>query len=257
MKTDKKKEEGRILDKENIIWGVHPVHELLVTRPRTVHEILIQKTKSGKKLQAIIDLARKEHVKVKFSSQFRLAGSRQINHQGVIAKVMPFETLKEESFFSLLSQIDEPFLLALDSIQDPHNLGAIIRSASAAGVSGIILPKDRCAPLSGTVAKISAGALAHVPICQTTNIVRMLQKLKEKGVWVYGTIKEGGKTIFQTDFSGPVCLVIGSEEKGVRPLVKEQCDFRVTIPMQGELDSLNASVAAGVILFEIVRQKSS
>ncbi len=146
-------------------------------------------------------------------------------------------------------------MLALDHVQDPHNLGAIIRSASAAGVHALILPKDRSAPLSGTVAKIAAGAMEYLPICQTTNLVRTLQKLKDHSVWIYGTIKEGGTSVYQTDFAGSVCLVIGSEQKGIRPLVQEQCDFRTTIPMQGKLESLNASVAAAVVMFEIVRQK--
>lgn len=240
---------------ENFIWGIHPVYELLVHRPRSIHEISIQKNKTGKTLQEIIDLARKESVKVKFSQELRLPSSQQLNHQGVIARVMPQDTLTDQDFFQLLSTEEEPFIVALDCIQDPHNLGAIIRSAAAAGVTAVIVPKDRSASISGTVAKISAGALLHLPVCQTTNFVRMLQELKEKGIWIYGTIKEGGTSIYQTDFSGPMCLVIGGEEKGIRPLVKEQCDFRVTIPMQGSLDSLNASVAAGITLFEIVRQK--
>ena len=243
------------LNEDQLVWGIHPVYELLAARPRSIHEILIEKGKTSRKLQEIIDLARAEQVKVKFTPQFRIAGSRQMNHQGVIARIMPFETLPEEAFLALLSQSKTPFVLALDSIQDPHNLGAIIRSASAAGVTGLIVPKDRSAPLSGTVAKISAGALTHLPVCQSTNFVRMLQKLKEQGIWIYGTIKEGGVAIYQTDFAGPLCLVIGGEEKGIRPLVQEQCDFKVTIPMQREIDSLNASVAAGIIMFEIVRQK--
>ncbi len=254
--SQKKSRDSAETAQDNLVWGIHPVHELLSVRPRSVHEVQIQQTKGGKKLQAIIDLARQQKVKVKFTEQFRVPGSNQINHQGVIARVMEHETLTEATFFALIEKTDTPFLLALDSIQDPHNLGAIIRSASAAGVHGLILPKDRCAPISGTVAKIAAGALEHLPICQTTNLVRTLQKLKETGVWIYGTIKEGGSSIYETDFNGPVCLVIGSEQKGIRPLVKEQCDFRTTIPMQGELDSLNASVAAAVIMFEIVRQKN-
>lgn len=257
MRKDSKKNphDTAEIAQENMIWGIHPVLELLATRPRSVYEVHIQQTKGGKKLQAIIDLAREQKVKVKFTPQFRIPGSNQINHQGVIARIMEHETLTEADFFSLIDKTDTPFLLALDSIQDPHNLGAIIRSASAAGVHGLILPKDRSAPLSGTVAKIAAGALEHLPICQTTNLVRTLQKLKENGVWIYGTIKEGGTSIYETDFDGPICLVIGSEQKGIRPLVKEQCDFKTTIPMQGELESLNASVAAAVIMFEIVRQK--
>ncbi|RJX29506.1 MAG: 23S rRNA (guanosine(2251)-2'-O)-methyltransferase RlmB [Desulfurivibrio sp.] len=242
-------------NEDQLVWGIHPVYEMLAARPRAIHEILIEKGKTGRKLQDIIELARRQQVKVKFTPQLRLAGSRQMNHQGVIARIMPFATMAEEEFLSLLAQAGTPFVLALDSIQDPHNLGAIIRSASAAGVTGLIVPKDRSAPLSGTVAKISAGALAHLPVCQSTNLVRMLQRLKEQGVWIYGTIKEGGVSIYQTDFSGPLCLVIGGEGKGIRPLVQEQCDFKVTIPMQREMDSLNASVAAGIIMFEIVRQK--
>ncbi|MFH1215274.1 MAG: 23S rRNA (guanosine(2251)-2'-O)-methyltransferase RlmB [Pseudomonadota bacterium] len=241
---------------DNLVWGIHPVHELLVTRPRSVHEIIIQKGKTGAKLQEIIELARVEGIKIKFSTDFRMAGSKQMNHQGIIAKVASFETLDEDAFLALLEQHAPPFVLALDSIQDPHNLGAIIRSASAAGVTGLIVPKDRSAPLSGTVAKISAGALAYLPVCQVTNLARMLQKLKEMGVWTYGTVKNGGNSIYRTKFSGAVCLVIGGEEKGIRPLIEEQCDFKVTIPMQRDLDSLNASVAAGVVMFEIVRQKT-
>jgi 23S rRNA (guanosine2251-2'-O)-methyltransferase len=244
------------LNDDQLVWGIHPVYELLAARPRSIHEILIEKGKTSRKLQAIIDLARTEQVKVKFTPQFRIAGSRQMNHQGVIARIMPFETMSEEDFLHLLSSDKKPFVLALDSIQDPHNLGAIIRTASAAGVSGLVVPKDRSAPLSGTVAKISAGALTHLPVCQSTNLVRMLQKLKELGIWIYGAVKEGGVSIYRSDFAGPLCLVIGGEEKGIRPLVQEQCDFKVTIPMQRELDSLNASVAAGIMLFEIVRQKN-
>lgn len=239
---------------DELIWGVHPVQELLRTRPRLIHEILVLKGKTGRQLQNLIDLARKEGVRLKFTEQFRMPGHKQMNHQGVMARIMPLATLTEDDFLALIQERERPFLLALDSIQDPHNLGAIIRTASAAGVDGIILPRDRSAPLTGTVAKISAGALIHLPVCQSTNLARMLQNLKERGIWIYGTIKEGGTSVFETDLSGPLCLVVGSEEKGIRPLVAEQCDFKVTIPMQGGLDSLNASVAAGIILFEVVRQ---
>lgn len=241
---------------DNLVWGIHPVHELLAGRPGSIHEIIIQKGKSGQKLREIIDLARDAGIKVNFSADFRMTGNKQMNHQGVIARVAPFATLDEDAFLALLEQHAPPFVLVLDSIQDPHNLGAIIRSASAAGVTGLIIPKDRSAQLSGTVAKISAGASASLPVCQVTNVARMLQKLKEMGMWIYGTVKDGGTSIYQTTFSGAVCLVIGGEEKGIRPLIGEQCDFKVTIPMQRHLDSLNASVAAGVVMFEIVRQRT-
>jgi 23S rRNA (guanosine2251-2'-O)-methyltransferase len=179
-----------------------------------------------------------------------------MNHQGVTAHVMPHSTLTDEEFLAHIASTDMPIIIALDSIQDPHNLGAIIRTAVAAGVDGLILPKDRSAPLTGTVSKISAGALPHLPICLTTNLVRMLQKLQAMNIWICSTLKDSAQTIYTTDFLLPLCLVIGSEEKGVRPLVKKQCDMEVSIPMNGRIDSLNASVAAAVILFEIRRQRT-
>jgi 23S rRNA (guanosine2251-2'-O)-methyltransferase len=148
-----------------------------------------------------------------------------------------------------------PLLLALDSIQDPHNLGAIIRSAVAAGVNGIILPRDRSVSITGTVIRISAGAVYHIDICMVTNLVSSIKSLKKNGIWIFGTTKDGARPIYDIDLTLPACLVIGSEGKGMRPLVAKQSDLLITIPMQSSLDSLNASVAAGIILFEIVRQR--
>lgn len=241
---------------QNIVWGIHPILELLQSQPRTIQGISILQGKGGSKLQTIIDLARSHSVKVKFVSKIRHPENIKITHQGIIAQVMPHTTLTDDEFLAGPAGTDTPLILALDSIQDPHNLGAIIRTAVAAGADGLILPKDRSAPLSGTVSKISAGALPHLPICLTTNLVRMLQKLKEKNIWICSTLKDSGQTIYATDFSLPLCLVIGSEEKGVRPLVRKQCDLEVSIPMSGSIDSLNASVAAAVVLFEIRRQRA-
>ena len=241
---------------QNLIWGVHPVLELLRTQPRTIHSIQILQGKGGSKLQSVIDLARTNGVKVKFVSRLRHPDNIKMNHQGVTAHVMPHATLTDEEFLGSLTGKENPLILALDSIQDPHNLGAIIRTAVAAGVDGLVLPKDRSAPLSGTVVKISAGALPYLSICLTTNLVRMLQKLKEKDIWICSSLKDSGQTIYSADLSVPLCLVIGSEEKGIRPLVRKQCDLEVSIPMSESIDSLNASVAAAVILFEIQRQRA-
>ncbi len=238
------------------MWGIHPILELLRSQPRTIQSISILQGKGSTKLQAIIDLARSHDVKVKFVSKIRQPEDMHMNHQGVIAQVMPHATLTDEEFMEMLAEKDTPLILALDSIQDPHNLGAIIRTAVAAGADGLILPKDRSAPLSGTVLKISAGALPHLPVCLTTNLVRMLQKLKEKNIWICSTLKGSGQTIYSTDLTLPLCLVIGSEEKGIRPLVRKQSDLEVSIPMTGIMDSLNASVAAAVVLFEIQRQRT-
>jgi 23S rRNA (guanosine2251-2'-O)-methyltransferase len=249
----------RLQANENLIWGIHPVAALLEQSPGTITEIYIVKGRPNPKIQAIIDQCRALGIKSRFETALSITGETggSVNHQGVAARTKATETLSEEDFLALIQQETQPaFLLALDSIQDPQNMGAILRSAAAAGVTGVILPRDRSAPLGGTTAKIAAGALAHLAICVVTNLSIFLQKLQQKNIWLYGTVKDGGTSVFITDLTGPVCLVIGNEEKGLRPLVAKQCDFKVTIPMQGSLDSLNASVAAGISLFEVVRQRT-
>lgn len=248
----------RLQATENLVWGIHPVAALLDQQPRTINEVYVVKGKANAKVQEIIDRCRGLGIKVRFEKSLLIKAEQggQINHQGVVARTHATETLTEEDFLAVMRQGGQPpFLLALDSIQDPHNLGAILRSAAAAGVNGVILPRDRSAPLGGTTAKVAAGALAHLQICVVTNLATFLQKLQQHNVWLYGTVKEGGASLFETDLKGGVCLVIGNEEKGLRPLVAKQCDFKITIPMPGSLDSLNASVAAGISLFEVVRQR--
>jgi 23S rRNA (guanosine2251-2'-O)-methyltransferase len=146
-------------------------------------------------------------------------------------------------------------LVVCDSLQDPHNLGAIIRSALAAGAAGAVVTRERSAPLGGTAAKASAGAMAHLPLCQVTNLVSALKDLKKAGFWIFGAVKEDeARSLYDTDLTVPCCLVVGSEGKGLRPLVRRECDLLVSIPMRTSLDSLNSSVAAAVILFEALRQ---
>lgn len=246
----------RLQADETLIWGLHTVTETLERAPRTIKEIYLIKGKGGDKLQTVIDLARAADVRVRFETGLAIAGEGRINHQGVAARVQPVATLDEDTFLQRVNNLVEtPFILALDCIQDPHNFGAILRSAAAAGVHGVVVPRDRSASLTGVVAKISAGALSHLDVCTVTNLANVLDKLKEAGVWIYGTVKDGGEAIHDVDLSDGVCLVIGNEEKGLRPLVRKRCDFAVTIPMPGELDSLNASVAAGIAMFEVVRQR--
>lgn len=250
----------RFNDSDFITWGIHPVLETLHQSPKTIAEIYIIKGRKQTKIQDIIDLAKEQGVRVKFEDDFFIASESgsKCNHQGVIAKTMAVATVDEQTFLNALEESSTPpLLLALDSIQDPHNLGAILRSAAAAGVTGVILPKDRTAPLGGTVQKIAAGGLSHLQITQVTNLSNFLQLLQHYNIWNYGTVKDGGQSIYETDLTGPVCIVIGNEEKGIRPLVAKQCDYKISIPMPGELDSLNASVAAGITLFEVVRQRTS
>lgn len=242
-------------DTDDILWGIHPILELLRLQPKKVREVVIQQGKGGAKLQEIIALAQEQGVKIRFLPGQRFPSSPDKTHQGVLAKTAPVSTCSLHELLKKAKEEEQPLIVALDSIQDPHNLGAIIRTAAAAGATGIILPKDRSAPLNATAAKAAAGAMAHLKLCLVTNLVTSLQAIKEKGFWVYGAAGEAKNTVYGTTFAGSVCLVIGGEDKGMRPLVREQCDELVSIPMAGSLNSLNASVAAGVILFEVVRQR--
>lgn len=244
-------------DTLELIWGIHPVLKSLKANPKSVKEIIIiERAKSSPRLEEIFSLAEKAAIKITRGSPEKHGVAKDMRHQGVAALITAYPTL---SLAELVSRIkgsaSPPLLLALDSVQDPHNLGAIIRTALAAGVDGLIITKDRTAPLNGIAAKTSAGAIASLDICRVTNLVKSLQILKDEGVWVFGAALEGSVSLYEADLAMPLCLVIGSEGKGLRPLVREQCDFLVNIPMQPGLDSLNASVAAGVMLFEIVRQR--
>ncbi|MCL2508717.1 MAG: 23S rRNA (guanosine(2251)-2'-O)-methyltransferase RlmB [Oscillospiraceae bacterium] len=179
------------------------------------------------------------------------------NHQGIIAIAASYKYAEVEDIFALAAQRGEdPFIVVCDGLEDPHNLGAVIRTAEAAGVHGIIIPKRRSASLTFATAKTSAGALEYVPVARVTNIAAALDELKKRGVWVYGA-ETGGQSWHDTDMRGPAALVIGSEGHGIGRLVLEKCDVTVSLPMKGKINSLNASVAAGIIMFEIARQRNS
>lgn len=200
--------------------------------------------------------ARKHDTLIKYVNRERLdAMSETGKHQGVIAAAAAYEYAEMEAVFNLAEKKGEaPFVFLLDGIEDPHNLGAIIRTANLSGAHGVIVPKNRAAGLTATVAKTSAGALNYTPVVRVTNLVQTMKELKEKGLWfVCGHME--GQSMYQQDLTGPMGLVIGNEGEGVSRLVKENCDFTAAIPMKGDIDSLNASVAAGVLAYEIVRQR--
>ncbi|MFC1843623.1 23S rRNA (guanosine(2251)-2'-O)-methyltransferase RlmB [Thermodesulfobacteriota bacterium] len=250
--------------KDVLIVGFNSVLEALKASPTCVKEIIVDKGKKGLRLEELLDTAQQNNIPVIFSQAGKQGTlkkkpgfSEPDISQGVSARVeLPTVTLNE--LLGKLKNISSaPLLLALDSIQDPHNLGAIIRSAVAAGVNGLILPKDRSASITGTVIKVSAGAVFHLDICRVTNLVNSFKILKEEGIWIFGAAKDTSQAVYDTDLTVPACLVIGSEGKGLRPLVAEHCDMYISIPMQGSLDSLNASVAAGIILFETARQRKN
>ncbi len=181
--------------------------------------------------------------------------SESKNHQCVIAQAAAYEYASIEDMFALAEKKGEPvFLFLLDEIEDPHNLGAIIRTANLAGAHGVIIPKRRAVGLTATAAKTSAGAINYTPVAKVTNIAKTIDELKERGVW-FACADMGGQTMYDLNLTGPIGLVIGNEGKGVSRLVKEKCDYIASIPMKGDIDSLNASVAAGVMAYEIVRQR--
>ena len=200
--------------------------------------------------------ARKTDTIINYVSKERLDQLSETHaHQGVIAQVAAYDYSTVDEILARAEEKGEaPFLIILDNVEDPHNLGAIIRTANLAGAHGVIIPKRRAVGLTSTVAKTSAGAINYTPVAKVTNIVRTIEELKEKGIW-FVCADMGGETMYDVDLTGPMGLVIGNEGEGVSRLVREACDFTASIPMKGDIDSLNASVAAGVLAYEIVRQR--
>lgn len=200
--------------------------------------------------------ARKTDTIINYVSKERLDQLSEAHaHQGVIAQVAAYDYSTVDEILARAEEKGEaPFLIILDNVEDPHNLGAIIRTANLAGAHGVIIPKRRAVGLTSTVAKTSAGAINYTPVAKVTNIVRTIEELKEKGIW-FVCADMGGETMYDLDLTGPMGLVIGNEGEGVSRLVREACDFTASIPMKGDIDSLNASVAAGVLAYEIVRQR--
>ena len=240
------------------VFGIHAVTTLLNRDPERVKRLFIVQGRVDPKVEKILTLANQTGVHVESISKHRLDERVDGVHQGVLAEAKPLPTLGDKELFKLLDEGEQiPLLLVLDGVTDPHNLGACLRTADAAGVTAVIAPRDKSAPLNATVMKVACGAADAVPYFQVTNLSRTLNQLQERGIWVVGTAGEAQGSIYQTDLTGPLALVMGAEGKGMRRLTREQCDLLINIPMAGEVSSLNVSVATGVTLFEIVRQRSS
>ena len=207
-------------------------------------------------IRTIAREARKKDTIINYVSRERLDQLSETRaHQGVIAQVAAYEYSTVEEILARAEEKGEPpFLVLLDNVEDPHNLGAIIRTANLVGAHGVIIPKRRSVGLTSTVAKTSAGAINYTPVAKVTNIARTIEELKEKGIW-FVCADMGGETLYRLNLTGPIGLVIGNEGEGVSRLVREACDFTASIPMKGDIDSLNASVAAGVLAYEILRQR--
>ena len=242
-------------NENEVIEGRNAVLEAFRAQ-KEIERLFIQDGEKDGPVQTIIKEARKSHALVEFVKKERLDQmSGTGKHQGVIAYVAAYSYSELQDIFDLAGKKEEdPFIFVLDGIEDPHNLGAIIRTANQAGAHGVIIPKRRAAGLTGIVAKASAGAVNYVPVVKVTNITNTMEELKQRGIW-FVCADMDGQMMYDLNLKGPVGLVIGNEGEGVSRLVKEHCDFVASIPMKGDIDCLNASVAAGVLAYEIVRQR--
>ncbi|MDQ8737763.1 23S rRNA (guanosine(2251)-2'-O)-methyltransferase RlmB [Paenibacillus sp. LHD-38] len=243
---------------DEMIAGKHPVLEALRSG-REINKIWIADGAQKTLTQPIVAEAKKFGIVVQFVDKRKLDSlTPGVTHQGVVAQAAAFAYVEVEEILERAKQKDElPFILLLDEIEDPHNLGSILRTAECTGVHGVIIPKRRSAGLTATVLKTSAGAAEHVPVARVTNLAQTIDKLKEAGVWVAGTDLSATQDVYKMKFDMPLVVVIGNESKGMGRLIKEKCDFLVKLPMLGQLNSLNASVAAGVLMYEVVRQRRS
>ena len=250
--SDKKKPQ------QEMVYGVHPLQQALALGRRKCYKIVLENGNPPSRLTPLLELAKTHQTRVETLSPeaFRKKFGK-FTHQGIVGYFSPLQTLGLETLIEQSFQsYPHPALILADEIQDPQNLGALIRSAWVLGLQGLVLPKHRSAPLNETVAKCSAGAIESLPIACVANLNQGAEILKEKGFWIVGIDMDGDRPCYDFDFNTPVALVIGGEGKGVRPILKKNCDFTVSIPMAGELDSLNASTAAAIVFYEIQRQRA-
>lgn len=239
----------------DIIAGRNAVLEALRGQ-RSINKIMVQDGSSGGSLGEIIGLAKNKNINIEFVKSDKLDKlSQGVRHQGVVALAAPiaFQTL-DDVFAKAEQKGEDPFILLLDELQDPQNVGALIRTADAAGVHGVLMPRRRSCPLNAVVAKISAGAVEYVPVVQIGNIAQTIEELQQRGCWIVGADMDGAD-FFAANMTGPIVLVIGAEGKGLGRLVKQKCDNIVSIPMNGGVNSLNASNAGAVLMYEVVRQR--
>jgi 23S rRNA (guanosine2251-2'-O)-methyltransferase len=239
------------------IYGVHPVRVLLERHPERVVAIRLADRRDDPRVREIEELARKHGRPVQradANALKQLLGD--VSHQGVVAEITPLPPWSEDDLLDSLQAVKDPLLLALDGVQDPHNLGACLRTADACGALAVIVPRDRAAQVNATVRKVAVGAAETTPVVAVTNLVRTLKLLKEVSLWIVGADAEGAKPAHEADLKGGTVLVLGAEGAGLRHLTKQTCDWMVRLPQLGTVESLNVSVAAGMLLYEAVRQRT-
>ncbi|WP_417763711.1 23S rRNA (guanosine(2251)-2'-O)-methyltransferase RlmB [Shewanella sp.] len=244
------------MKKQELVFGIHAVSSLLDHAPERVLEMWLMSGRVDERIQPLLEKAAAVGIRPQPAARKTLdekADSTQ--HQGIVVRVRPAKVLTENDLEALLDSTDTPFLLILDGVTDPHNLGACLRNADAAGVHGLIVPKDNSASITPVVSKVACGAAETVPLFQVTNLARTMKRLQERGVWIAGTAGEADSNIYQANLTGPLAIAMGAEGKGLRRLSREGCDTLISIPMSGSVSSLNVSVATGICLFEAVRQR--
>lgn len=239
----------------NTIYSIHAVTALIDSFPERVSRLYVLSTRDDHQIKKIMQLAKAAAIPIKACDRLtldKLAGS--VQHQGAVAQCQDLPAYQQRDLPTLLAHVDKAFLLILDGVQDPHNLGACLRTAAAAGVHAVIVPKDRAVSMTPVVRKVACGAAEILPLVQVTNLSRTINWLKEQGIWIYGLTGEATTSIHATPLQKPLALVLGAEGRGLRKLTASSCDHLLSIPMPGNMESLNVSVAAGIGLFEVVRQ---
>lgn len=245
------------------IYGIHAVETALTQQPEGIQEVRFQEGRDDKKTQRLAQLCQKQKVRVQYVPRKELdqlftKNKERVVHQGVVALTAMAKAQGEADLHRLVEGIEgTPLIVILDGITDPHNLGACLRSADAAGAHAVVIPKDKSAQLNATVSKVACGAAESVPVFSVTNLARTMKKLQDQGIWIFGTAGEAEQTIYEHDLTIPAAIVMGAEGDGMRRLTREQCDYLIKLPMAGVVSSLNVSVATGVCLYEVVRQRLS
>ncbi|EKE67847.1 23S rRNA (guanosine(2251)-2'-O)-methyltransferase RlmB [Gallaecimonas xiamenensis] len=238
------------------IFGIHAIDGAIRRQPESLVKLWVARERQDQRLAEVIADAQAMGLAIEWVSKKTLDDkSKGAVHQGVMAQIKAAKALNENKLDEILEKAQQPLLLVLDGVTDPHNLGACLRTADAAGATAVIVPKNNSASLNATVRKVACGAAETMPLVEVTNLARTLRALKDKGIWVVGTAGETDKELFGVQLTGPLAIVMGAEGKGLRRLTREHCDELVAIPMAGLVSSLNVSVATGVCLFEVVRQR--
>ena len=240
-----------------ILSGIHPIREALKAGKRKIHRIFISETGTGRRIKKIIHSANTAEIPVEFTDTESLDTlTEYAKHQGIAAKVNPFPLKRAEDILKQIKKNSAPvFILIVDNLEDPHNLGALVRTALCAGVDFIFIPKNRSVTPLSSVSRASAGAMEHASIALITNTASLIKTLKNNGFWVAGLDANGSTPLFKADLTGNIALVVGGEHRGLRPLVRKKCDFILSLPMAGNISSLNASVAGGIAMYEVLRQR--